>query len=247
MKRLILLLALLLPLVAVDASAMHIMEGFLPASWCLVWYLVALPFLFISFRFIRKSIQADGRNRIKLSLSAAFIFILSALKLPSVTGSSSHLTGTTFGALTFGPRSIPLLGAIVLLFQALLLAHGGLTTLGANIVSMAVVGPWVGYWVYLLIRKLRGGNGLAIFVAAFLGSLSTYVCTSIQLAVAFPDAVGGVWASFGKFISIFAITQVPLSLVEGVITVLVIRLLSGIESFPILGKGVLMKTAEEER
>lgn len=241
MKRLLLLIALLLPFMAIDASAMHIMEGFLPASWCLVWYLVALPFLFLSFRFIQKGIRADGRNRIKLALSAAFIFILSALKLPSVTGSSSHLTGTTFGALTFGPRAIPLLGAIVLLFQALLLAHGGLTTLGANTVSMAVVGPWVGYWTYLLIRKLKGGNTIAIFVAAFLGSLSTYVCTSIQLAVAFPDTIGGVWASFVKFISIFAVTQVPLSIVEGVITVLVIRLLSSIESFPILSKGIAVQ------
>lgn len=33
------------------------------------------------------------------------------------------------------------LGTITLLFQALLLAHGGLTTLGANVFSMAIAAP----------------------------------------------------------------------------------------------------------
>ena len=67
--------------------------------------------------------------------------MLSALKIPSVTGSCSHPTGTGLGAVLFGPGVMTVLGTIVLLFQALLLAHGGLTTLGANVFSMAIVGP----------------------------------------------------------------------------------------------------------
>jgi hypothetical protein len=50
-----------------------------------------------------------------------------------------------------------LLGTVVLLFQALLLAHGGLTTLGANAFSMAIVGPWAGYGAYRLTRRLGAG------------------------------------------------------------------------------------------
>jgi cobalamin biosynthesis protein CbiM len=52
----------------------------------------------------------------------------------------------------------------VLLFQALLLAHGGLTTLGANGMSMAVIGPVVGYMVWKM--ACRAG-----FVAMFASSL----------------------------------------------------------------------------
>lgn len=230
MRRLFIFL-LIAPFLIPPASAMHIMEGFLPAKWCIVWYLLALPFVFLSFRFITKKVKENPKNRIKLAFSAAYIFILSALKLPSVTGSSSHLTGTSFGALTFGPHSITLLGAIVLLFQALLLAHGGITTLGANIFSMAVVGPWIAYWLFMLTKKMKASDALSIFVATFFGSLSTYLCTSIQLALAFPDPAGGFIASLTKFMSIFAITQVPLSIVEGVLTVVVIRLLSGFNDF----------------
>ncbi len=60
------------------------------------------------------------------------MFVLSALKIPSVTGSCSHPTGVGLGAIMFGPSVMFVLGTIVLIFQALLLAHGGITTLGAN-------------------------------------------------------------------------------------------------------------------
>ena len=61
-----------------------------------------------------------------LAFAGAFIFVLSALKLPSVTGSCSHPTGTGLGAILFGPLPMAVMGCIALLFQALLLAHGGL-------------------------------------------------------------------------------------------------------------------------
>ena len=62
-------------------------------------------------------------------MAAAFIFVISSLKIPSVTGSCSHMTGTALGAILFGASPVAVLGIIVLLFQAILLAHGGLTTL----------------------------------------------------------------------------------------------------------------------
>ena len=76
-----------------------------------------------------------------IAMSGAFIFVISSLKIPSVTGSCSHMTGTGLGAIMFGPASVSVLGIIVLIFQAVLLAHGGLTTLGANTFSMAIAGP----------------------------------------------------------------------------------------------------------
>ena len=86
-------------------------------------------------------------------MSGAFIFVISSLKIPSVTGSCSHMTGTGLGAILFGPASVSVLGVIVLLFQALLLAHGGLTTLGANTFSMAIAGPVVAFWIFKIFEK----------------------------------------------------------------------------------------------
>ena len=112
------------------------------------------------------------------------------------------------------------LGGIVLLFQALLLAHGGLTTLGANMVSMAVVGPLVAWWIFRSLLP-TGRTRLAVFAAAALADLATYVVTAAQLALAFPAANGGFGASLAKFGAIYAVTQVPLAITEGLLTVLV--------------------------
>ena len=128
-------------LTAVSAGAMHIMEGYLPVGWAVAWGIICLPFIVAGFFSIKKRIAASRKNLVLLALCGAFAFVLSALKIPSVTGSCSHPTGVGLGAILFGPSAMAVIGVIILLFQALLLAHGGLTTLGANTFSMAIVGP----------------------------------------------------------------------------------------------------------
>jgi len=160
-----------------------------------------------------------------LAVSGAFVFVLSSLKMPSVTGSCSHPTGTGMGAILFGPGITAVLSAIVLIYQALFLAHGGLTTLGANIFSMGIAGPLIGYLVYRLASGMGLGMYLSVFLAAMLADWATYLVTSMQLALAFPAASGGVIASFQAFMAVFAITQVPLAVVEGAVTALMFKYL----------------------
>jgi cobalt/nickel transport system permease protein len=202
------------------AQAMHIMEGFLPVQWAVFWWVVSLPFFMVGLRSLTRITKQNPELKPLLALAGAFTFVLSALKIPSVTGSCSHPTGTGLGAILFGPSVMTVLGALVLFFQALLLTHGGLTTLGANMFSMAIVGPYVAYGIYHLVLK-TGHHKVAIFLAAALANLFTYVTTSIQLALAFPASQGGFMAAFLKFAGIFAVTQVPLAITEGLLTVLV--------------------------
>jgi cobalt/nickel transport system permease protein len=137
------------------AYAMHIAEGYLPIEWAVFWWIVAVPFFSLGLRSIERITTLHPELKLLLALAGAFTFVLSALKIPSVSGSSSHPTGTGLGTILFGPLAMSVLGGIVLLFQAVLLAHGGLTTLGANAVSMAIVGPMVAYFVYKAIKKSR--------------------------------------------------------------------------------------------
>ena len=125
-----------------------------------------------------------------------------------------------------GPPVMAVLGTIVLLFQALLLAHGGLTTLGANIFSMAIVGPWVAFWVWKLCRSMGLSMAIGVFAGAALGDLATYMVTSVELALAYPDATSGYVGAFAKFAGVFAMTQVPLAIAEGLLTVIVMNALS---------------------
>lgn len=221
-------LGILLALVLMPKNvyAMHIMEGFLPQGWCVAWGTMCIPFILVGFFSIKEKININPRVKMLIAMAGAFAFVLSALKIPSLSGSCSHPTGVGLGAILIGPAVMSVLALIVLIFQALLLAHGGITTLGANTFSMGIVGPLVSYFLYKLLRKRNVSQSISVFTAAMLGDLMTYATTSIQLALAFPDKTGGVMASVIKFMGIFAVTQIPLAISEGILTVVIFNLLT---------------------
>ena len=208
--------------VAPASNAMHIMEGYLPAGYCVAWGLICLPFLIAGFFSLKNKVKENRRNLMLIAMSGAFIFVISSLKIPSVTGSCSHMTGTGLGAVLFGPASVSILGIIVLIFQAVLLAHGGLTTLGANTFSMAIAGPLVSFGIYRLCQKIKINRRVGIFLAAFLGDLFTYCVTSIPRALAYPSEAGGVGASVVKVLGGFAPTQLPLAVIEWILKVVIV-------------------------
>jgi len=210
------------------ANAMHIMEGYLPLKFCIIWGVICVPFLAAGYFSIKKTLSNNRKSITILAMAGAFIFVLSSLKIPSVTGSCSHMTGTGLGAILFGPMAVSILGIIVLIFQAILLAHGGLTTLGANTFSMAIAGPLITYAIYKICQKLKVNKYVGIFLAASIGDLFTYCVTSFELAVAYPSASGGIAASAAKFLAVFAPTQLPLAIIEGILTVVIIM---GLETY----------------
>lgn len=207
------------------AYAMHIMEGYLAPKYCIAWGIISLPFIMWGLYSIKRIVNSNRKNITLLAMSAAFIFVISSLKIPSVTGSCSHMTGTGLGAILFGSAPVAVLGIIVLLFQAILLAHGGLTTLGANTFSMAIAGPFLSYGIYYICKKCHVKKKVSIFLAAFLGDLFTYCVTSIQLAIAYPSQDGGIATSVIKFLGVFAPTQLPLAVIEGILTVIIMIVL----------------------
>ena len=221
------------------ANAMHIMEGYLSPKYCIVWGVICLPFLVAGYFSIKKTVAQNRKSTTILAMAGAFVFVLSSLKIPSVTGSCSHMTGTGLGAILFGPLAVSILGIIVLIFQAILLAHGGLTTLGANCFSMAIAGPLLSYGIYILCKKLKVNKRVGIFLAASIGDLFTYCVTSFELALAYPSPNGGVAASVIKFLGVFAPTQVPLAIIEGLLTVVIIIGLETYAKSELIGIGYM--------
>ncbi|MBE8538867.1 cobalt ECF transporter S component CbiM [Geoglobus acetivorans] len=206
---------------------MHIMEGFLPPVWAVFWYAVSLVFVVYGALKSKRLIEENPKNKALLAVAGGFIFVLSSLKIPSpVTGSCSHPTGTGISTMLFGPAVTAFLSAIVLLYQALLLAHGGLTTLGANTASMGIVGPFAGWLVY---RALKDRVSLKVnaFITAVVADWFTYVVTSLQLALAFPGT--SMINSALTFMGIFALTQIPVAIVEGIFSALLIGYIAQID------------------
>jgi len=142
-----------------------------------------------------------------------------------------------------------LVSSIALLLQALFLSHGGLTTLGGNIMSMGVVGGFTGLIVFRLAKAVRVPVWGAAFLAGLLSDWATYLMTSFELASALHGKVAFLKMFAGIAIS-FIPTQLPLGIMEGIVTAAVYQfiaarrpeLIEGLESKP--GAGSLPTTTE---
>ena len=87
------------------ANAMHIMEGYLPVAFCVTWGIICLPFLAAGLISLKKRVKENRKTITLIAMSGAFIFVISSLKIPSVTGSCSHMTGTGLGVDPVGTGS----------------------------------------------------------------------------------------------------------------------------------------------
>ncbi len=202
---------------------MHITEGILPPDWAGFWFLVAAPFVLWGLRTVKRRRAEDPRYMLLVAMVGAAIFVISCMPVPiPVIGSCSHPCGTGLGALLIGPAPTVVVASIALLFQAMFLAHGGLTTLGANVVSMGVVGAFTAYGVFHLFRSARCPWLVAAFLAGVLSDWATYATTSLELASALHDG-GSFGAMFVTVMLAFVPTQLPLGIAEGFLTAVAYR------------------------
>ena len=212
---------------------MHISEGYLPVAHCALWAAASAPFVIDGTRRL-SAVSARLELRLQIAAAAGFLLLLTALKLPSVAGSSSHPAGVALAAILLGPRLVPALALVVLLLQALLLAHGGLTTLGANVFSLGIAGPFAAWGIWHAAQAVGAGRTLAGWAAALVSSVAVYGIASLQLALAFPDPHSGIPGALARFAFVFAWTQVPIAVAEGLLTVAALRLLDRPEPNPTL-------------
>ena len=214
----IVLAAAMVLLIAGPAHGMHISEGILPLSWATLWFAVAVPFLALGLKKLRQQNDEDLSFKPLVGLMAAVVFIISCMPIPVPTaGTCSHPCGTGLAAILVGPLVTIVIAAVALLIQALFLAHGGLSTLGADIVSMGVVGAFAGWLAFRGVRLLGGGLAVAAFAAGLATDWGAYLTTALQLAAGIRGAEPFL-PLFGKIVAAFVPTQLPLGILEGGMT-----------------------------
>lgn len=205
-------------LCATSAQAMHISEGILPWNWAVLWFGVAMPFAAYGLYKLKKQASIDLSFKPLVGLMAAVVFIISCMPVPVPTaGTCSHPCGTAISGILLGPVISVLITAAALLIQALFLAHGGLSTWGADIVSMGVVGSFTGYFVFRALRAIRVNMSAAAFMAGLLADWATYLATSAELALGIRGD-SPFLPLFYKIMLAFIPTQLPLGILEGAMT-----------------------------
>ena len=201
-----------------EAAAMHLADGILPARWCALWALLALPFVLWSWQKFDARRLRDGRHAPLVAMVGAAVFAVSCMPVPiPIVGSCSHPCGTGLAAILVGPRLTVLITTVALLIQALFLAHGGLTTLGADVMSMGVVGGYAGFVVFRIARRAGLGFVAAAFLAGMCSDWATYATTALELTLAL-HGLRAFGATFAGLCLAFAPTQLPLGLLEGALT-----------------------------
>jgi cobalt/nickel transport system permease protein len=197
---------------------MHLADGILPGRWALLWSAASAPFVAVGLAVLRRREERDAAYRPFVAMVAAAVFLLSCMPVPVPTaGTCSHPCGTALAAILVGPWLTVLVTVAALVLQALFLAHGGFSTLGADVLSMGVAGAFVGWGVFRLGRRAGLSLALAGFAAGVLGDWATYATTSVELATALHGA-RPVGALFWTVLFAFVPTQLPLGLFEGLLT-----------------------------
>ena len=213
-------------LFAKNAYAMHISEGILPFNWAVLWFIVAAPFVAYGLYRLKTLSSVDLSFKPLVGLMAAVVFIISCMPIPVPTaGTCSHPCGTGLSAILLGPFVSVLVAAAALLIQALFLSHGGLSTWGANIVSMGVMGSFAGYFTFKALRAVKVNMAVAGFMAGLLADWATYIATSAELASGIRGDAPFL-PLFYKILIAFVPTQLPLGILEGAMTAGMVVLLS---------------------
>jgi cobalt/nickel transport system permease protein len=203
----------------------HIPDGILPAQVCAAGYAITGLATWYSLRQINR--KPDPTAEIpKASLLTAAFFVASSIYIP-IPPASVHLILNGLLGVVLGYFAFPAI-LIGLLFQALVIGHGGLTTLGVNAAMMGIP-ALLAYHIFQL--RLSIGKGLPEKVAtglfAFLGGslgLGIAALIFLTLVITTIPADFDVGAERSAILTL-SVAHIPLMLLEGVFTAMLVLFL----------------------
>lgn len=189
---------------------MHIPDAFIPLPQAAIYWIIALIFVALALRWARNELSEEKIPLI--AVLAAGIFAIQAFNLPVGMGTSGHLVGGALAAIVLGsPFAAVFILTIVLIIQGVVFGDGGITTMGANIINMGVIGGFVGYYSYHGIKSAIKNKFIPAAIAAWLGCFIAAVVCAIEMFIAgtFPLVPGII--AMGTY-------HAAIGIIEGVIT-----------------------------
>lgn len=199
---------------------MHIPDAFMPIYQGAIYWVIALVFVFLAVRWAKNEMSEEKLPLV--AVLAAAIFAIQSFNLPVSMGTSGHLVGGALAAIILGsPFAAVFILTMVLIVQGVLFGDGGITTMGANIINMGVIGGFVGFYSYEGIKAATRSMPVSAFIAAWLACLIPALACAVEMFIAgtFPFMEGLV--AMGIYHAIIGV-------IEGVITVAAIYLITNV-------------------
>ncbi len=172
---------------------MHIPDGFLSLTICIVMYVISMGFLFLSWKKTKNSYSSSMTPL--LAVSSAFVFAAQMINFPILYGTSGHLVGGTFLSVLLGPYAAILSMTIVVIMQALLFADGGIFTFGANVFNMAIIGGLSFFLVKALTHESKSNSRFffSVFVSSWISMVLGALACGLQIGFSpLFSAAGGI-------------------------------------------------------
>jgi len=216
---------------------MHIPDGYLSPATCALTYAISGVAIAIGTKKIAKTL--DERKIPLIAIASAFSFVIMMFNIPIPGGTTGHAVGGTLIAILLGPYTAMIAISLALLVQSILFGDGGITTFGANCLSMAIVMPFLGYSLYHLLAgdgSSRKRNLIAAFIGSYAGinfaALTVAILLGIQPIIATDEKGIPLYSPFPLKITIPAMMAEHLlffGIAEALTTVLVLKYLYSID------------------
>lgn len=162
---------------------MHIPDGYLgPQTYAPLWALMIAVWS-VAGRIMKRTLKSYQVPL--LAIGAAFTFVIMMFNIPIPGGTTGHATGAALAAIILGPWAAVIAVSVALIVQALLFGDGGVTAIGANSFTMAVVLPFAGYWTYRLISAGSPPTSRRRPIAAAIGGYVGLNVSAVVTAVLF--------------------------------------------------------------
>jgi cobalt/nickel transport system permease protein len=213
---------------------MHIPDGYLSPQTYVPLYGASFVFWSVALKKMKKELSV--KHVPYLAMAAAFSFLIMMFNVPIPGGTTGHAVGAGIIAILLGPWTAVIAVSVSLIIQAIVFGDGGITAIGANCFNMAVVMPFVSYWVFKLIRG-NAVSGARLTIAAFLsgwvGLSVAAIVTGFEFGIQPLIASGAdgrpLYAPYPLSVALPAMAlehMLLFSIVEGVVTVLLFRYFS---------------------
>jgi cobalt/nickel transport system permease protein len=163
---------------------MHIPDGYLGPQTYVALDAAIIPIWGVAAAKVKKTLKA--KQVPLMALGAAFSFVIMMFNVPVIGGTTGHAVGATLIAILLGPWAAVISISIALVAQALLFGDGGITAIGANCLNMAVIMPFVGFYLYRLVAgdaPSRARQLLAAGVGSYVGIVAAAIAAGVEFGL----------------------------------------------------------------
>lgn len=155
--------------------------------------------------------RVDDASIPRIALVSSSFFAISLWHLPlPVPGTSIHLVLLGLLGLLLGWDTFLAIG-MVLIFQALLLGHGGVTAIGVNTLAMSLPGPLLSQWCR---RLIDSPHPRWVMIGGFLVGSGSVLLATVLIGLAYLASQ----RAFMGYLPAYFLANMPLMLVEGLVT-----------------------------